>query len=258
MKRNSTLIAIASGKGGAGKSVIAVNLAEVLSETGHTVALVDADFGQGACAILMNETPPHSTLDFARHTAQLHQVMHRTASGVTLVQGVAEPGQIEGREAECYASLDRVLDELRRTHNVILIDAPAGTDGPVRWALDRADMGMLVIAGEPTAIADTYRLCKLVWQAEPAYPFCTVVNFADTEEDACSVADRFGKITERFIGKIPEYLGWLPFSAQVRHSVMEQRPVVRQAGALRNHFGALAQAVMQDDRRVLEAVSRAD
>ena len=55
MKRDSTIIAVTSGKGGVGKSVVAVNLAEALAAAGFAVALVDADLGQGACAVLTNE-----------------------------------------------------------------------------------------------------------------------------------------------------------------------------------------------------------
>ena len=227
MKRESTTVAIASGKGGVGKSVAAVNLAETLLAQGHRTALVDVDFGQGACAVLLNEAPRADALALARHAATPDEVLHEAASGLTLVQGVAEADGARGWEDALYAALDDLLGRLRRDHAFILLDAPAGTGTAVRWAFDRADLGALVLAGEPTAIADAYRLAKLVWHEAPAYPMGALVNFADDEEDARSVADRFGEVTERFTGQAPDYLGWIPFSLgrpPVRPRAAPRRP----------------------------------
>lgn len=255
MRRSSTIIAVTSGKGGVGKSVVSVNLAETLAAAGHRVALVDADFGQGACALLLNESPAASVLDLVRQTARTERVLHRTETGLTLVQGVAEAGEGERHERALYACLDELLVHLQRTHTHVLIDTPAGVDGPVRWALDRADLGLLVLAGEPTAIADAYRLARLVWQTDPSYPLAAVVNFADGEQDAESVSERFGRVTEHFTGQVPSYLGWVPFSAQMRHSVARQEPAVRTPGPICSAFEAIARTLVLGRKPVLAPVS---
>jgi flagellar biosynthesis protein FlhG len=184
-------------------------------------------------------------LDLTRHTARAELVLHGTASDVTLVQGVADPKQLGGYEPRLYATLDNLLYQLRATHDYILIDAPAGVGEPVRWALDRADLGLLTLVGEPTAVADAYRLVKLVWHTDPAYPIAVVVNFADTEDEAQSVAHRFGTITERFVQQAPNYLGWIPYSAQVRQSVAEQRPAVWSPGPVRGAFAHVADVLVR-------------
>lgn len=242
----STTLAIISGKGGVGKSLTAVNLAETLCAKGRSVALVDVDFGQSASSVLLNESPAASVLDLVRHTAREEDVLHRTSSGFTLVQGAAEPGTADHHLPRLYEALDALVQRLRLTHEFVLIDAPAGVDGPVRWALDRADGGLLVLVGEPTAISNAYHLAKLVWQADAAYPLSTVVNFADTEEEARSVAERFGLVTRHFTGQAPPFRGWIPFSSQVRRSVHEQTPAVHTPGPVRDAFANLADAIKQD------------
>ena len=254
MKHDSTLLALASGKGGVGKSVVAVNLAEALAREGHRVALVDADFGQSACPVLLNETPATPLLDAAREGAPVEEAFHETSAGLTLVQAVADAGGAEGHEALLYAALDDLLGRLRRTHPFVLIDAPAGVDGPVRWALDRADLGTLVLVGEPTAVADAYRLAKLVWASDPHYALHAIVNVAETENEAESVAERFAAVTTHFTGRAPHLLGWVPYAASIRRSVATQAPAVRTPGPARDAFAKLARAVARGSRAALPAL----
>jgi len=251
MQRSSTIVTVTSGKGGVGKSVVAVNLAEVLLGQGYRVALLDADFGQGDCAVLLNEHPPAAVLDLARHAAHREEVLHETSRGLTLIQGVAQPADADGRERTLFATLDTLLHDLRDTFDYIIIDTPAGTDGPVRWALDRADLGLMVLVGEPTAVANAYRLAKLTYEADPDYPLSIVVNFADTTAEADSVADRFGEITRRFTGQTPTYLGWIPYAATIRQSVRQQHPAVLRPGAVCQSFVGLADTLTTGTHQLL-------
>jgi flagellar biosynthesis protein FlhG len=234
-------ISVVSGKGGAGKSVVAVNLAETLAASGARVALLDVDLGQSACPVLLNEAPAACVRAWAEGRGALEDALHRTASGLTLVQGSADP--LAAPDAVFYDALDRVHAHLLGTHDAVIVDAPAGLDGPVRWALDRADLGLLVLVGEPTAIADAYRLARLVWEADPAFPLGAIVNFEDKEDEARSVHERFGAITDRFTGRAPTWLGWIPFAAQMRRAVRTQTPAVRQRGQMQTSFDALARSV---------------
>ncbi|GIV59802.1 MAG: flagellar biosynthesis protein [Rhodothermaceae bacterium] len=247
------ILAFVSGKGGVGKSVLAVNLAETLCRQGHRVALLDVDLGQGACAVLLNETPVASVLDAVRGKARLIETLHETTGGFTLVQAVAEAAGADGLEHKLFRELDTLLGDLRRTHDVILLDAPAGVDGAVRWALDRADLGLLVLVGEPTAIADAYRLAKFVWQNDPAYPLGALVNYAEDEADARSVAERFSRITAHFTGQETLYFGWVPFSAHIRRSVREQCPAVRTFSPVARVFDRLGRALTAGRPVPLEA-----
>lgn len=222
------IVALVSGKGGVGKSLLSVNLAEALAQQGVSVALLDADVGQTACATLMNESPGNplmgSDLD---GSPDLRSFWHPCASGVTLVQASVDPIGDEASQLVLYRLMDAQLSELRKAHDLVLIDAPAGVDGPVRWSLDRADMAVLLLVDEPTSVADAYRLVKSVWEQDPLYPMGAVTNFAETDAHGRDVLYRFGTVTQRFTGNAPFYLGWVPFSVVVRQSVVRQRPFVR-------------------------------
>lgn len=235
----SVILSVVSGKGGVGKSLLAVNLAEVWAAEGKTVALLDADAGQTACATLMNETPRASADEAGRDP---RGAWHPCASGVTLVQMSGDSASGERENQRVLAILDAQLNALSDAHDVVLIDAPAGVDAVVQWTLGQADLAALVVADEPTSVADAYRLVKRVWQRDPAYRFGTVVNFAETEAHGRDVWHRFSLITRRFTGNGPFYLGSVPFSTDVRRSVTAQSPFVRHHPVLAACVRAIAEA----------------
>ena len=233
------VLAVVSGKGGVGKSTLAVNLAEALADAGRSVALLDADLGQSSCATLMNEEPPASVVAASRGAVALERSFHATASGVTLVHGGSSPGPDDPPEP-LYHALDRALEAAAQSHDIVLIDAPAGIGRTVLWALDRADAGVLVLVGEPAAVQGAYALAKTVWQSDPAYPFLSVVNAADTDAEAEQTATRFADLTRQFVGQAPSALGWVPYDAQIRSAARAQVPAVRRSSGLRASLVGLA------------------
>ena len=251
---SALVLAVVSGKGGVGKSTLAVNLAAALAEAGHSVALFDADLGGGSCATLLNEAPAASAVALAAGAVPADRLFHTTASGLTLVEGgtVAAP---DGVPEAVYGALDTALDEAARSHDVVLIDAPAGIGGPVRWALDRADAGLLVLVGEPTAITGAYTLAKTVWQSVPDYPFFSIVNAADTDAEAACTTERFAELTTRFVGQAAMPLGWVPYDAHVRAAARAQRPVRSLSPALAATFAGLAASLAPLLREPLRRVA---
>ena len=246
MNQKTTTFAITSGKGGVGKSIVAINMAETLSDMGYQVALIDLDFGQSNCSVLLNEHPKSSLLEYANHTALKDHILHRTEAGITLVQGASHAVRTQINARSLLQVSDELIRSLQPDHDYIILDTPAGTGETVRWALDRASMGILVLVGEPTAIADAYQLARMVWELDPDYPIKSVVNFADTEAEAHSVADRFGKVTTHFTGNAARHIGWVPFSSLIRKSVNDQYPAVRIAGPVRNAFRAMAKNLLNE------------
>lgn len=223
----SFIVAIASGKGGVGKSVVTVNLAESLVKMGHSVALVDADLGLSNCAALVNENAPGTVVDVMRGKSDISDIIVQTKGGYTMVTGADEPDAEHLDWSVLYPKLDQVLRMLRKDHDFILVDTPAGASDLSFWALDRADMGILIVVGEPTAISDVYRFCKFVLEIDPTYPFAALVNFAENEEDARNVLNRFNTIVNHFMKREFPYLGFLPMDDMVRKSVSDQIPFVR-------------------------------
>lgn len=246
------IISIVSGKGGVGKSVIAVNLSEAFARLGRAVALVDVDMGQSACATLLNESPRTSAVD-CEHDPEA--AWHPCPTGVTLVQAAAEPPLPEADRRDILRIMDAQILRLAEVHDFIVIDAPAGIDETVQWSIEWADLSALVLADEPTSVADAYRLVKNAWQADMTRRFGTIVNFAETEAHGRDVWNRFGLITRRFTGNGSFYLGSVPFSTDVRRSVARQMPFIRESGSLADTMHAIASAAESQAMHARHGVS---
>lgn len=225
----SYIVSFASGKGGVGKSIATINMAESLISEGYRVAVIDADLGLSNCAALLNEQIPATVLDLHNEQCYLEDVIHMTDTGLTLVTGADEPDARISDWSILYPELDQVIRALQRDHDFILIDTPAGVSHLSLWALDRSDRCVLMLVDEPTVISDVYRFCKYIMQIDPAYPFSTIVNFVEEEKQAVDVVTRFNQILIHFLDRRIPYLGYLPSDPAIRQSVSEQR-------SLANHF----------------------
>ncbi len=219
--QSAYILAVISGKGGVGKSMTSVHIAEVLSGMGYKTGLIDADIGLSNCATLLNETVTASVADWIHGECTLEELPHACGS-ITLITGSDQPGKVQFQPELMMDALDQVTDYLAASHDFIIIDTPAGAGEMTLWALDRAHIGTVILVDEPTAISDVYRLCKYVYSIDPEYPFAAVVNFAENETSADDTAKRFNTILDYFLNKKAAYLGFIPASEQIKSAVKNQ------------------------------------
>ncbi len=220
------ILTTVSGKGGVGKSMATVNIADTLKNMGYSVAIIDADLGLSNCATLLNEQVDATVMQWIQGECGLEDLPH-DCDGLTLVTGSDRPGNMEQNLELLLDAMDQVLAAMSEQFDFIFIDTPAGSGELSLWALDRANMGMIILVNEPTAISDVYRFCKYVLSIDPTYPFASVVNFAENEESAEGIHNRFNTILQYFMKQQVSYLGFIPASEEVRKSVQKQIPLTR-------------------------------
>lgn len=219
------VLTVISGKGGVGKSMTCINMAAMLTKLGYKVALLDADIGLANCATLLNEPVAATISQWMDGQCSLEDLPHQ-ASGITLVTGANSPEENKF-EAEVFMdALDQVTMFLKGGHDFIIIDTPAGAGEMSLWALDAAQLGILVLVDEPAAISDVYRLCKYVYTIDPEYNFAGIVNFAENEASAGDTFHRFSSILNYFLNKKIPYLGFIPASNYIREAIQEQRCII--------------------------------
>jgi septum site-determining protein MinD len=156
------VFAVASGKGGVGKSTTTANLGVALADDGFSVAIVDVDLGMANLAGLFGVTAEVTLHDVLSGDASPADARHE-AHGVTLVPGSTDLEQFAEADAK---SLHRVVTDLRGDHDVVLLDAGAGLSYDIAMAMSVADGVLLVTTAELNSLTDATKTGKLVSKLE--------------------------------------------------------------------------------------------
>ncbi|QZA33518.1 AAA family ATPase [Hydrogenibacillus sp. N12] len=206
-RRPTVTLAVASGKGGVGKSHVAVGLAGAFSALGRRTVLIDADLGFANADVLLGIRPQATLADVAAGRSPLSAAVTPVAGGFDLLAGI---GGADVREADDERRLvDRLiaaLEAVDRPYDVALFDLGAGLGAGARALLLAVDRVLLVLSTEAAALVDAYGLYKWLVQAGQAAVF-VVPNRVPDEAAGRRLAERFGDIAEHFLGRRPELLG---------------------------------------------------
>lgn len=241
------VIAIASGKGGVGKTSLAVNLSIALTQAGCRATLLDADLGLANADVLCGIVPT-SRLDMVvedadEPTQSAHDPLFENApparamadiavrgpGGFLLVPGSVGVAQMTRLNVRQRRSLMAGLATLESRSDIILVDTSAGLGADVLSFVHAADATIIVATPEPTSIADAYALMKVsITQARDAGRqaprLLLVVNQAKNRQEARKVHTRLSTVAERFLGTSLPMLGFVRLDEHARQAVRSRQP----------------------------------
>ena len=219
-------IAIASGKGGVGKTSLAVNCSVQLSLDGNRVALLDADFGMANSHILLNKKIDTSVNEILKNNQNIESVVHETPSGLKLIPGGSGVLELLNLDSEKRWKIIRSLDALKADLDFLIVDTPAGaSDASVEFSA-ACDAVIVVLVPEPTSFMDAYAFIKALNMEKNFHNVSVVVNLASNATGAQKSFDSFKKIVTKFLSIDIEYAGWLPKSNLMASSIVSRKPVI--------------------------------
>lgn len=155
------VVSVVSGKGGVGKSVMAINLADILSQNGYKVLLVDADLGLGNLDILLNIKPKYSLFDFFKGNLSLNEILTQIRPNLSLIPGFSGEEILEFYSNEMMARLSFELRNLG-TFDFVIIDTISSLHKPTKDIINLSDKSIILVTPEPTSIIDSYAMMKVV------------------------------------------------------------------------------------------------
>jgi flagellar biosynthesis protein FlhG len=219
-------IAIASGKGGVGKTSISVNLALVLRQLGSRVTLLDADFGTANAHILMGQNLRPRIDKTLLADGSANDALSTSAHGVNILSGGSAALDLLDLKKNERLQLIRNLESLSDETDYLIVDTPAGASDATLSFVAAADRVVLVVVGEPTSFMDAYTIVKAAHLEHGVRSFSVVVNMANSGQEAQRHFDHFLAIALRFLDVELTYLGHLPMSLPLRRSVVARRPLM--------------------------------
>jgi flagellar biosynthesis protein FlhG len=219
-------LAITSGKGGVGKSSVAVNLAVALARLRHRVLLLDADFGLGNVDVLMGLAPTAHVGHVLTGEKPIREVIVPGPCGVQVIPASSGMPQLTALSDGQWDRLGDALDEVADEFDYVLIDTGAGISDTVVEAIRLASRAIVVTQLEPTAVVDAYALIKLLSTTDPAQEIEIVVNNARDASEAQLVFTQLQVASTRFLKRRIHFAGFIAHDPAVRDAVLVQRPIV--------------------------------
>jgi len=223
-RRRASVIAITSGKGGVGKSNIAVNLAVQLASAGKDVVLLDADLGLANADVLCNIDLPFNLAHVIARKKELREVMVKGPGGFRLIGGASGLARMADLSDDDRQRLVGALAELEQQTDVILIDTGAGISPNVLSFTRAADHVLVVTTPEPTAITDAYAVVKVISRDGSVHRVSLLVNQVRAPAEARIVYDRIAKVARQFLNISVFDAGFIPADDNVALSVRRRVP----------------------------------
>ena len=224
--RQTRTIAVASGKGGVGKSNIALNLSILLSAAGNRVALVDADLGLANLDVLLNVDVRANLSHVIAGTRRLAEIVVDLPCGVQFVPGASGITHLANLSEFQRGQLFGELSALEAENDIIVVDCGAGISRDVIQLTTSADNAMIVTAPEPTAITDAYAVIKILKRQGYEGKVSLLVNLACDRQEARDTYQRVAGVARQFLAYRVFDAGHVLADPKVPEAVRRREPFV--------------------------------
>jgi flagellar biosynthesis protein FlhG len=220
------VIAVTGGKGGVGKTTIAVNLATSLAERGKQVMLLDGDLGLANVDVFLGLTPRLTLADVLAGNCTLEEILLDAPQGFKVVPAASGIAELAELDKLSHLGLVRAFGDIAAKVDVMVIDTAAGISGSVLQFSQAAQQVLVVLCDEPASLTDAYALIKILSRDHGVKQFRVVVNEVRGRGMGQALFERFERVASRFLSVDLDYVGEIPEDAFLRRSIREQRPVV--------------------------------
>lgn len=221
------LLAVASGKGGVGKTWFAITLAHALSREGRRVLLFDGDLGLANVDIQLGLTPTRDLAAMLARRASLADCVLRYApGGFDIVAGQSGSGALASLDGAALEACLAALRDAAGRYDLVLLDLGAGLESGVRRMAAFADQLLVLATEEPTSLTDAYAVLKLHAADRPGGDAGVVVNQAASRAGGERTHATLLRACQAFLGTSPPLAGVVRRDERVREAIRRQAPLL--------------------------------
>ena len=220
------MIAVTGGKGGVGKTNVAVNLSSALSKAGKDVVLLDADLGMANVDVVMGLHVKFTLADVVSGNKMIEEIIVKSECGVRVIPAASGIPLMAELTSEMRASLIHGISSQIDPPDILIVDTGAGIDETVQPFVSACQQAIVVVCDEPASLTDAYALIKVLRLKKDYKEFQVVVNNAESPVQAKQLFERLSSVAEKHLDTRLSYLGEVPQDRYLRRAVQERRPLL--------------------------------
>ena len=226
-KVTNGIYAVASGKGGVGKTWFAITLSHALANLGRKTLLFDGDLGLANVDIQLGLMPKHDLGTVVSGKLPLNQAtLPYEEGGFDIIAGRSGSGNLANVSANRLHSLGEDLILLSAAYQNVVLDLGAGVERTVRNLANQVDTLLVITTDEPTALTDAYAFIKITHMERPNTDIRIVVNMANSTKEGERTYNTILKACEGFLKFSPQLAGVIRRDPKVRDSIRAQSSIL--------------------------------
>lgn len=233
MTGNKTLsVAILSGKGGVGKTNIALNLGYCLHRANQSVLLMDCDLGLANLDVLLGIAPESTLQDLLDSEASASDVtvpITQSGSGFDLLPAASGVPELVNMDEEMRATLFAKLTPIVSSYDYLFLDLGAGITPTVMSFAAMAMLRLVVVTPEPTSMTDSYALMKVLATQHGVTDFHLIVNQTTSKKEEEQTFTRLHAACKKFLDIELKKLGAVRQDKALQEAVRRQVPLMQYA-----------------------------
>lgn len=221
-------ITIASGKGGVGKSTVALNLAIRLAELGNKTLLLDADENRGNIDVMTGISPELRLGHVLRGEKDIEDVLVSPINNLSVLPGNSGDTDYPMMTLEKQRELIKDISSMEMQFEYLIIDTSAGIGEDIINFAVHSDETIVVTGIEPTALMDAYALIKMITLADSMVPLKVIVNSVRSQAEGEEAGQKLQMVVKHFLQQHVHHLGTIPYDANVSNAIIRQSPLLRE------------------------------
>jgi len=224
------VFSVTSGKGGVGKTNIAVNLALCLVKAGKRTLLLDADLGLANVDVLLGLTPQKNLFHLFYEKVKFADILFSTPYGFSILPASSGMSEMLALNTGQKLELLEAVDDLENVIDCLIVDTGAGISDNVLYFNLASQHRLVVLTPEPTSLTDAYALIKVLKLNHGVEHFKIVVNMASDMRVAKDMFLRLHQACDHFLSGVSlDFVGSIPRDPAMRKAVIDQRPICQTA-----------------------------
>lgn len=226
---NARVITVTSGKGGVGKTSVAVNMAIQLRKLGKKVIIFDADLGLANVEVMFGAIPKYNLSDLIYQRKEINDIITEGPMEIGFISGGSGITTMNNLSKDQIGYLVHSLHKLDTLADFILIDTGAGVADSVLEFVIASPEVMLVTTPEPSSLIDSYSLLKALYR-KPGFgrngiQINVIANKVNSAKEGRQVFEKLESVVSQFLNGNLNYFGMIPQDNNIEKAVRQQKTV---------------------------------